>query len=303
MNPGRRLAALDVGSNTVTGTVVEVRDGALVPLAETATITRLSRGLAPGGRFDAEALRDTLEAIGAFAQLARDLEVEAIVGVATAAARDVGNPRPLLEGAAASGVRLSVISGEAEAGLTWRAAWEDFAPTEGGRLAVIDVGGRSTEVIVGTGPSPEHLVSLPVGVVALTEAHLRGDPPSPAEHAQLEAAIDDAVAALPDVGSVDRAVAVAGTPTTLMTLVLELEAYDRDRVHGGELSLATLKTWEDLLWSLPLTERRTLRGMEPRRADVLPAGATLLTKVARTLGVDALTVSDRGVRWGLFYRP
>lgn len=300
----RRLATVDVGSNSVTSLVAEAgADGVWRPLHEEARITRLGAGLDAGGRISDEALGRTLEVLGEMADRARALGAEDFVGVATAAAREATNGQELVRGAAEVGLRLSIISGEEEAGLSWLASWRGFG--EAGRdLAVVDVGGRSTEVIYGRGEAFDFRTSLPLGSVRLLEASGHGGDAAPDAEARrrAEEAVAPAIGTLPPVAAGAKVVAVAGTATTLMAVHLGLERYDADRVHGTALDRATLVEELDRLWSLGLSERRALPGMEPGRADVLPFGALVLARTLDRLGAEGLVVSDRGVRWGLLYR-
>ncbi len=299
--PMKRIAPLDVGSNSVTGLVAVRSDGAWTPLHESTDITRLGRGLEPGGPLPTEGFARTVAAIEAFAQTASRLGAEVVTGVATAAAREAADAWRLVDAARRCGVDLEVISGEEEAALSWLASWREFGETAG-PLTVVDIGGRSTEFIQGSDARPAARISLPIGSVRLAERYLHGDPPAESERRRLRDAIETALdeAALP--GRAGCVIAVAGTATTLAATDLGLASYDAGRVHGHTLSLAALRRLTDRLFALPLEERRRLPGMEPRRADVLPAGAELLVAAMERLGAESVTVSDRGIRWGLLYR-
>ncbi|RMG20916.1 MAG: Ppx/GppA family phosphatase [Deltaproteobacteria bacterium] len=297
----RRLATLDVGSNSVTGLVAEARGARWVPVYEGTWITRLGRGLEPGQPLSPDGLAETLEAVDAFAARASALGADRLVGVATAAAREASDGARLVEGARVRGVELRIVSGEEEAELTWLAAWKEFGAA-GEPLAVVDVGGRSTEVVWGRGPSPSYQVSLATGSVLLTERHIAADPPSPADREALQGEIERVARLVSLTAPLRRVVATAGTATTLASVWLALPRYDAQRIHGCTLTATQLSHLVDRLWSMPCSERARLPGMEPRRADVLPAGAALLRCLLRHLGASAVTVSDRGVRWGLLYR-
>jgi exopolyphosphatase/guanosine-5'-triphosphate,3'-diphosphate pyrophosphatase len=301
-----RVAAIDVGTNTVLLLVAE-RDGAggFAPVAERAEITRLGRGVDRNGRLDPEAIRATVEVLARYAAEARALGVERIACAATSAARDAANGAEFFAAArAAAGVEPEVISGDEEARLVFASAWRDFG--EPGRtLAVLDVGGGSTELVVGDGPVPRAHVSAQLGAVRLTERVRPGDPPAPHELDALRAGAAAGVAALPlaAVGDPSRAtlVGVAGTVTTLCAVVRGLPAYDAGTVHGAELRLAAVEALYLHLGGLTTADRARVPGMEPKRADVILAGCAIVLEVARAAGFDRLTVSDRGVRWGLLY--
>jgi exopolyphosphatase/guanosine-5'-triphosphate,3'-diphosphate pyrophosphatase len=298
-----RLAAIDVGTNTVLLVVAERRAGVLAPVLERAEITRLGRGVDATGRLDPASIRDTVRVLADFAASARSLGASRIACVATSAARDASNGADFFEAARrAAGLVPEVISGDEEARLVWASAFRDFG-TAGGPLEVLDVGGGSTELSFGEGPLPRGRTSLQVGAVRLTERHVRSDPPSPAEVRRLRDAARDALAparglAAPGGG---RLVGVAGTVTTLSAVAQELPVYDAERVHGATLALAEVEALTARFAGLTVAERAALPGMEPKRADVILAGAIVVAEAMALLGFDRLTVSDRGVRWGLLY--
>jgi exopolyphosphatase/guanosine-5'-triphosphate,3'-diphosphate pyrophosphatase len=310
--PRERFAAIDVGTNTVLLLVAERgADGTFAPLAERAEITRLGRGVAASGRLDPAAIAETSAAIGRFAAEARALGAREIACVATSAARDAANGGELFDAVrAAAGLVPEVIGGDEEARLVWASAWRDFgvpgaAGAPAAALAVLDVGGGSTELTFGDGPAPRGRTSLQLGAVRLTEWVVTTDPVSPAERERLRREAAAAFAALPagfgarTPGA--RFVGVAGTVTTLAAVVQRLATYDAERVHGSTLSAAEIAALLDRLAALTTAERAALPGMEPKRADVIVAGCAIVLEGLRATGFDRLTVSDRGVRWGLLY--
>ncbi len=299
----QRFAAIDVGTNTVLLTVAERRGAALAPVVERAEITRLGRGVDASGRLDPAGIRDTVAVLAAYAAEARALGAEIVACVATSAARDAANGAEFFEAArAAAALAPEVISGDEEARLVYASAWRDFGGA--GALAVLDVGGGSTEFTVGDGPSPRDRTSLQVGAVRLTERHVRGDPPSPAELGTLRRAAQDALGPLAAMAASlgpARLVGVAGTVTTLAAVEQALPAYEAERVHGSTLTLASADALVARLAALTVRARAALPGMEPKRADVILAGAIVVVEAMRAAGFDRLTVSDRGVRWGLLH--
>lgn len=313
--PPTRFAAIDIGTNTVLLVVAEERDGRLEPIVERAEITRLGRGVDATGRLDPAAIRETAETLGRFAAEARALGAERIVCVATSAARDARNGAEFFEASrAAAGLTPEVISGDEEARLVYGSAWRDFGLTlggpppfpPGGPLAVLDVGGGSTEFTFGDGPVPRGRTSLQVGAVRLTERHVRSDPMPLSEQLVLREAAREALAPLAkldglgDVTSA-RLVGVAGTVTTLCSVQQELPVYDAAKVHGATMLLDELDALVVRLAGISVAERRRLPGMEPKRADVIVAGGMIVAEAMRLTGFDRLIVSDRGVRWGLLH--
>jgi len=306
MAPAERVAAIDVGTNTVLLTVVERRGHSFQPVVERAEITRLGRGVDRTGRLDPAAIAETVAVIARYAAEARSLGATRIAAVATSAARDAGNGAEFFEAArAAAGLVPEVIAGGEEARLVHLSAWRDFG-APGRRLAVLDVGGGSSEVTWGGGPVPDGRRSFQMGAVRLTERVSPGDPPSGDELRRMREAAHQALGEMKEIrasGALSgaRLVAVAGTVTTLAAVALALPEYDAARVHGSALSLDGLRALLGRLAALPTEERARLPGMEPKRADVIVAGAVLVVAALELGGFDALTVSDRGVRWGLLH--
>jgi exopolyphosphatase/guanosine-5'-triphosphate,3'-diphosphate pyrophosphatase len=302
-----RHAAIDVGTNTVLLLVAERRGRTLTPVLERAEITRLGRGVDATGRLDPAAIRDTVAVLAEYAREARALGAQEIACVATSAARDAGNgAESFLAARDAAGLSPEVIQGDEEARLVYLTAFRDFSPAPPAPptpLAVLDVGGGSTEFIVGEGPSPRARVSLQLGAVRLTERHVLGDPTSAEELAALREATRTALSPLdhlpPHKGA--RLIGVAGTVTTLCSVAQGRARHHGPALHGQHLTLSEVEAVLLRISPLTIAERAALPGMEPRRADVILAGGVVVAEAMRRTGFDALTVSDRGVRWGLLY--
>jgi exopolyphosphatase/guanosine-5'-triphosphate,3'-diphosphate pyrophosphatase len=296
-----RYATLDVGTNSVLLLAAERGpDGVFRPLAERIEITRLGRGVDRTGMLAPEALDDTLAAIGKFAAEARALGCSAIAATATSAARDARNGHVLIERARELGVPVEIIGGDREAQLSWSAVASEFSRS-GEKLAVIDIGGGSTEVIVGEGARFSFRHSFDVGSVRLTERHVRGDPPSRESLDELKTALSTALSGVPGVAAGTRVVGIAGTYTTACSILHAVEPYDVAKVHGRVVPLAELDALADRLAGLTLEQRRHVPGLSPKRADVIVAGAFLAAASVRALGADHVTIGDRGVRWGYLY--
>jgi exopolyphosphatase / guanosine-5'-triphosphate,3'-diphosphate pyrophosphatase len=302
-----RYAAIDVGTNTVLLLVAERRAGALVPLLERAEITRLGRGVDATGRLEPAAIRETVAVLAGYAEAARALGARRIACVATSAARDARNGAEFFAAAqAGAGLAPEVIPGDEEARLVYLTAFKDFSPqppAPPAPLAVLDVGGGSTEFIVGEGARPQGRVSLQVGAVRLTERHARGDPLPAAELAALREGARAALAplaALPHPAGA-RLVGVAGTVTTLCSVAQGRPRHHGPELHGQELTLAQVEEVLARLAALPVAARAALPGMEPKRADVIVAGGLVVAEAMHLTRFERLTVSDRGVRWGLLH--
>jgi exopolyphosphatase / guanosine-5'-triphosphate,3'-diphosphate pyrophosphatase len=304
-----RLAAIDIGTNSVLLLVASVRGDEIVPVVERATVTRLgqqvdaSRALAP------EAVARTLSCLERYAEEIRGAGAERTFVVGTSAMRDATNGADFVAKATAIlGVAPRVVSGEEEAALTFAGALSGLR-LPGGPVVVFDVGGGSTEIIVGdSARGMERGVSLDLGSVRLTERQVRSDPPAPAD---LAAAASEVRAALTAAGLARAAaeggrahvVGVAGTVTTLAAYVRSIAPYDGARVHGLRLTASEVGQAVDELARHDLAGRRAIPSVDPARADVIVAGGIIVREILAWVGATELIASDRGVRWGLLQRP
>jgi exopolyphosphatase / guanosine-5'-triphosphate,3'-diphosphate pyrophosphatase len=295
-----RYAAIDVGTNSVLLLVAERQaDGRFTAVEERSEITRLGKGVDKTKTLSPEALETTLRVLERFAQEAHDLGAKGIVATATSAARDATNGKDFLDGAKArAGLTVEIISGEEEARLSFGSAFTDF----GGKapLVVLDIGGGSTEFIYGSAKgevSFRH--SFDVGAVRLTERHMKSDPPVQSELDAIDAMLDQSFATLPPPPAGFKMVGVAGTVTTLCAVARRVEPYDPAIIHGSTLTFDEVDAALNRLASLPTSLRKTVPGLQPKRADVIVAGGLVFRAAMRALKVTEVTVSDRGLRWGL----
>lgn len=295
------VATVDIGTNTLLLLIAEDRDGEAVAVHEDCRFGRLGQGLDASGRLADEAIERSLAIARAYGEVMRGRGVTRVRAVGTQALREAGNAAAFLEPARdALGADIEVISGDREAELVYLATARSFRELAAGELAVADVGGGSTEVIVGRTGQVAFRRSVPIGSVRLAERHLRDDPPTAEQARALRADVAAGVAALP-VSSGAPLIGTAGTATTLAAVELGLPAYDPARVHGARLSRAAVARQLDRYLRLPVAERRGIVGLEPERADVIPAGTAIFLGLMDRAGADELIVSDRGVRWGLAY--
>ncbi len=299
-----RLGALDIGTNTVLMLVAEPQaDGSVRRVLDLQRITRLGQGVDGNHRLDPQAAQRTLDAIAEFTEQARGAGAEKILAAGTATLRDAADGESFIRRVRErTGVELEIISGEAEAWLSYLAVIHGLRIDPRQRLLIIDIGGGSTEFIRAEPGAKLQMASLQIGSVRLTERIIRNDPPIAHEAADLRLAIDDALKGLGWELKPDVLVGIAGTVTTVCAVALELEPYDPDRVHGYRLSRKEVERVLGLFGSLPLAERRKLKGLEPARADVIFAGTAILERVMSECGADYVVVSDQGVRWGLVWR-
>jgi exopolyphosphatase/guanosine-5'-triphosphate,3'-diphosphate pyrophosphatase len=293
-----RLAAVDVGTNSTRLLVADVAGGAMVAEhAREMVITRLGKGVDRTGRFDPDALARTLEVLAVYAETCRRLGVTRRRVVATSATRDAADRRAFLDGVRDRlGVDAEVLTGEAEAALTYRGATADL-PGDRPTL-VVDIGGGSTELILGHGARARAMVSLDIGCVRLFERHLRGDPPAAAEVAALRADVAahlDGVTAVVDPAAADRVVGVAGTVTTVAAIALGLDAYDPRRIHRSTIAAADVAATADKLAAMTVAERAAMPVMARGREDVIAAGALLLDELVQRFQIREVIASEADI--------
>lgn len=293
-------AAIDIGSNTILLTVV---DDAGEVIHDEARVVGLGRGLGDRGLLQPDRIRAAEEALGDYARTAQKLGVEpwAIQAVATSAARRAMNAQTWFSRVQRKlGVRVRVISGDEEARLTWTGALRDLA-VPGGPILVVDLGGGSTELVLGDADRVVHRVSLEIGSVRLTERFL-GAPlgiPDPAKLAQLRNHVEVEVAKVKLDPAPRTVIGVAGTVTTLTAMAQGLTTWDPDRVHGASLTRADLSRFVDQLLPTTPEQRQQMCRVSPERADYLLAGAVVLDRVLAAARRPRMLASDRGLRFGL----
>jgi exopolyphosphatase/guanosine-5'-triphosphate,3'-diphosphate pyrophosphatase len=300
-----RVAAIDIGTNSIVFLVADAAPGrGLVAVHDVCEIARLGEGVDRTKELQPAAIERALGVLAACVRRARELGAERIGAVGTQALREVRNGHAFLGPARdLLGVDVEVIDGEREARLSWRSALTafPFPATPGGRRTVLDIGGGSTELLVGPAPGatsePERLVSVAIGSVRLTERLVRHDPPTPEERAALVATIDEALGQAP--APEGELIGIAGTVTTLCAIHLGLRELDGARVHGVRLGREDVDRVVERLGRLSVAERCQLAGLDPRRADVIFAGGLILSRVLARAATAAVIVSDRGIRWGL----
>ena len=296
------FAAIDVGTNTVRLLVAEAdAPGAYAVRHQAQAITRLGEGLEATGCLTAAAIGRTVAAVAEYAATSRRLGAVAVRAVATSAAREAVNREAFLRAATAAGCPVEVVGPAEEARLTTLGALH-LLPRPSARCVVMDIGGGSTEFTLAAGGAPQSSVSLPLGVVKLTERFLPEDPPPAEALAALAAHVRRTLATgVPFQRELRTAEAIgtAGTITTLAALELRLDPYDPHRVTGHRLTGGRIRELFGWLAGMPLAERQRLPGLEPGRADVIVAGACLLAEALAVLGFEALTVTDGGLREGI----
>lgn len=294
-----RIAAFDIGSNTLLMLVADVTAGGLEPVVDRCRFGRLGQGVDEHRVLAGDAVARSLEILGDYAAEARQLGADRIGAVGTQALREASNAAAFVDPAAEIlGAPIEIIAGTREAQLVYRATAEAFPELAADTLVIADVGGGSTEIDIGRDGELASAVSVPIGAVRMTERHLASDPPSAAEVRALVADIDAALEAV-ELPKHVPLVGTAGTATSFASVELRLARYDSGKVQGLELSRAQVDRHLARFLELTCAEKRKLSGLEPERADVIAAGAAIYARILARMEAPAFIVSDRGVRWGL----
>jgi len=301
-----RVATIDIGTNTVLLLIAEVTTAGLVAVVDRAEITRLGQGVDRARVLAPEAIERTLACLRDYAEEISKCGADRVDVVGTSAMRDAGaksgqSGEFIQKAAAILGVAPRVISGGEEAALAFSGGL--LGLDVAGDVLAFDVGGGSTEIIRGRlsdgHAEVEDRKSLDVGSVRLFERHVRADPPSAMEMSVVRAFVLDQLLSVPAPLPGRPLVGMAGTVTTLAAVARGIEPYDPVRIHGMRLSAGEIAETTRRLAGLALAERKAVRGLEPKRADVIPVGGAIVEAVLAWARAPEVLVSDRGVRWGL----
>ncbi|GAA0258742.1 Ppx/GppA phosphatase family protein [Cryptosporangium japonicum] len=300
-----RVAAIDCGTNSIRLLVADLSENALVDVVREMTIVRLGQGVDQTGRLAPEAIERTRVALAGYAAQIRELGAERVRMVATSASRDASNAddfRAMVQ--STLGTAPEVISGDEEARLSFSGAVRGLSGGEPPYL-VVDIGGGSTEFVLGTA-GVDAARSVDIGCVRLTERHLHGDPPTPAETAATErdivSAVDLARAAVP-VEKARTLVGLAGSVTTVTALALGLDAYDPGKIHHARITRDQVAEVTERLLAQTREERAAYPVMHPGRVDVIGAGALVLRVLMDEVGAESVVASEHdildGIAWSL----
>lgn len=286
-----------MGTNSTRLLVADVEGGCVTEQERRSTVTRLGRGVDTTQQLATEAIEDVADAVGEYISLYEELNPERVAVLATSAVRDASNAGAFIaELRERHALDARILTGEEEARLTYLGAVTDRPAAEG--TLVIDIGGGSTEIVVGSGDEVSFHTSLQVGTVRHTERHIRNDPPTAPE---LEALAEDvrkqifAELAAAEFFAIGSGIAVAGTPTSLAAIEQELEPYDPERVHGYVLTLDGIQRMYSMLSGKSLEERLRVTGLHPGRAPTIVAGVVILIQAMRAFGLQQIEVSEHDI--------
>jgi exopolyphosphatase/guanosine-5'-triphosphate,3'-diphosphate pyrophosphatase len=301
-----RRAVIDVGTNSIKLLVADVRGREVSPVHEESRQTRLGKGFYETQQLQPESIAHTAEAVWEFGEIARERDASSIRVIATSAARDAVNPRDLTNAIErASGLKTEIITGAREAEWAFQGVATD-AELAKHPLLLLDVGGGSTEFILGHGQKKSFAHSFPLGTVRLMEKFPHSDPPTRGEFTkcrdwlkdflhhevapQLEPALENMVGDVQLIGT-------GGTTSILARIEKKLDRFDRDKIERAVLTFDQVVAHRKNLWKLPLAERKETPGLPKQRADVILTGVIIYECVMAEFGFQQLRISTRGLRF------
>jgi exopolyphosphatase/guanosine-5'-triphosphate,3'-diphosphate pyrophosphatase len=299
-----RTAVVDIGTNSTRLLVADVdpRSGAVEELHRESQVTRLGDKVDTGGMLSEEAIGRVFATLASYRSTMDHLGCDANLAVLTSAVRDASNGAEFTDRVRSQfGLNARILSGDEEAQLTFFGAMSDRDGASSEPTVVIDIGGGSTEFIVGASHTALFHVSVQAGVLRMSERHIHTDPPAPIELQELAAdtrAIFLAGIPPEQRTAVKRAIAVAGTATSGAAIDQELAPYDPERVHGYPLLLATVELLIARLADMTETQRREVVGLHPDRAPTIVAGMILLNEAMRAFDLDRVEVSEHDILRG-----
>ncbi len=300
-----RIAVVDIGTNSTRLLLADVAaDGSITELARRSEVTRLGVGVDSSGVLSDEAMERVFKTLDDYSAMIEELGgADQRRAVLTSATRDAANGAEFTRQVAERyQLDARAIPGEQEAQLSFLGATSGRDPDDGSQIVVVDIGGGSTELIIGHGRTVGFHVSTQLGVVRQSERHIVHDPPTTAEIDELNAEIDEVLAAgVPQAERehVTTIIAVAGTATSMAAIDLELEPYDPEAVHGYRVSLQRCREIAARMASMPEAERREVAGLHPDRAPTILAGTQILVRVIEAFGLDEVEVSEHDILYGV----
>jgi exopolyphosphatase/guanosine-5'-triphosphate,3'-diphosphate pyrophosphatase len=298
----KRVASIDIGTNTILLLIAKVEGEKIHPLFEIETVVRLGEGVQKDGLLLKEAMDRGLQTLAQYLKRCQEWEVQKIFAAGTSALREAKNSEDFLRLAKEKfDLSIEVISGEEEAKLSFLAVTKDITETKK-PILVVDVGGGSTEFILGKGNQILQWISLPLGSVRFTEEFLHSDPVQDEEWNGMEKKIRGHLVSIPHSSESISMVAVGGTATTLASVEQGLEDFIAEKIHHFILEKEALNNQLLLYQSKTIDERKKIPGLPMARADVILAGGAILYLAMEELKCSSVLISCHGVRYGLLYK-
>lgn len=298
-----RIGAIDIGSNSTRLLVADVDGGEISEISRQSIVTRLGDGVDKSGALNDRAIERVMDALEEYAGEIVLAGCDRIGGVATSAVREASNGEDFAEQVGSRhGIPIEVIGGDEEAQLTFLGASTGDALNGSARSMVVDIGGGSTEFIVGTEDDLLFHVSTKLGAVRHSERWLKSDPPSQEE---IQSLLDEAGAIILDAvpsefrKDIANGIGVAGTPTVLAAVDQELVPFDPWKVHGYPITIDAAERLLQMLAGMPLEDRRNVPGLHPDRAPTIVAGAAILLSALKAFNLDEVVVSEHDILYGV----
>ncbi len=298
----KRVGIIDIGSNSIKFFVGEkCEDGTIKTIIDKNDIARLGEGLRETGRISDEALERNAQSVAAFAAEAKENGADKIVSVGTMALRNAANSADFVARVKElCGVEVQIIPGEEEARLSYLAILSGM-PVPDGELVIFDTGGGSTEFIFGKGTELVKRFSVNLGAIRITEKFFAEDPVAAGSVEAAVKEIDEEFAQAGVEGRPVKLVGMGGTVTSMGAVKHKMVVYNPDVIQGSILTAADIEEQIEAYETRTVAQRRELPGLQPKRADVILAGACILKDITERFGVSELTISDRGLRHGLAF--
>jgi exopolyphosphatase/guanosine-5'-triphosphate,3'-diphosphate pyrophosphatase len=298
-----RVAVVDIGTNSTRLLIADIEQQRVNDeLERRSTVTRLGAGVDADGRLSDEAMKRVYDTLDKYKQQIDSQGADRAIAVLTSAVRDAANGAQFAQAIAERyDLEPHILAGDDEARLTFLGATSEQDPEDQTPTLVVDIGGGSTELVIGAGHEPDFHVSTQAGVVRQTERHIHNDPPDEGELDELAADVRNTIGkALPPDRrrAVEHAIAVAGTATSLGAIAQRLEPYDPDKVQGYSLTREEIERILGQLASVPLEERRQTPGLHPDRAPTILAGVVILNEVLELFGLEQVEVSEHDILRG-----
>jgi exopolyphosphatase/guanosine-5'-triphosphate,3'-diphosphate pyrophosphatase len=298
----KRVASVDIGTNTILLLIAEVDEARIEPLYERETVVRLGEGVQERRILSQKAMKRGLQTLAKYLEQCQAMKVQKIFAIGTSALREANNSKVFLKMVKEKlDLSIEIISGKEEAHLSFLAVMRDLKEMEK-PILVVDVGGGSTEFILGKDSRITQWVSLPLGSVRFTEQFLLSDPVQEGEWGKMEKEIRKLFINIPRPREPLSMVAVGGTATTLASVEQGLEEFVTEKIHHFVLKKQALRNQLFLYRSRTIDERRKIPGLPPPRADVILAGGAILYMAMDELNCSSVLISCHGVRYGLLYK-
>lgn len=299
------IASIDLGSNSLSILIAKIDNHRITPIFEKIYLIRLAQGIKENSLLHEDAKKRCLNVFKKIETLITKYNPDHILAVGTAALRNAIDGEIFSKSILKNfNIPIKIISGQNEANLTYLATINEFKKYNK-NICMIDIGGASTEIVVGNSNSIFSKISLDIGTVNLTEEFINNDPPTKNELDQMEIKIKKILTKkihFPfNKENIHLGIGVAGTLTTLKSIDLNIQKYDSKIIHGSKLNIKNLTKIKKKLCKMKIKDRIKLNGIDEKRADIIPTGSIILKLLMKELNLKSIYINDRGLRWGLIY--